>query len=85
MLQAHVGGAFGASADFAKKGRRFMDEIIELDTGESFLFSRTALLDVKDGVPAKLGAKVKKFRTRQRLTDDGGRSQNATEQAAGTR
>lgn len=80
MLQAHVGGAAGACADLAKKGRRFMDEIIELDTGESFLFSRTALLDVKDGVPVKLGAMVKKFRTRQRLTDDGGRSQNATGQ-----
>jgi hypothetical protein len=80
VLKAHLGGASGACADFEKKGRRFMDEIIELDTGESFLFSRSALLDVKEGNPVKLGAKVKKFRTRQRLTHDGGRSQNATEQ-----
>jgi hypothetical protein len=81
MLNGHLGGASGACADFTKNGRRFMDEIIELNTGESFLFARTALLDIKDGNPVKLGAKVKKFRTRQRLTHDGGRSQNATEQA----
>lgn len=80
MLKTHVGGARGADEDFQKQGRRFMDEIIELDTGESFLFSKSALLDVKDGVPVKLGAQVRKFRTRQRLTHDGGRSQNATEQ-----
>lgn len=81
MLKAHVGGALGVCEDFQKQGRRFMDEIIELDTGESFLFSKSALLSVKDGIPVKLGAKVQKFRTRQRLTDDGGRSRNATEQA----
>jgi hypothetical protein len=78
-LRSHVGGALSACADFEKQGRRFLDDVVELDTGESFLFSRTALLDVKDGYPVKLGAKVKKFRTRQRLTHDGGKSMNATE------
>ncbi|QDS72373.1 hypothetical protein FKW77_008357 [Venturia effusa] len=80
MLRNHVGGAEGVCLDFEKKGRRFMDEIIELDTGESFLFARSALLDAVDGSPVKLGAQVRKFRTRQRLTDDGGRSQNVTKQ-----
>lgn len=79
MLRAHVGGVESAVEEFRKSGRRFLDEIIELNTGDSFLFARTALLDIKDDSPVKLGAKVKKFRTRQRLTHDGGRSQNATE------
>lgn len=78
-----MGGAASACTEFQKQGRRFLDAIIELNTGESFLFSRTALLNVNvKGYPMKLSAKMRKFRTRMRLTNDGGRSQNATEQAA---
>lgn len=80
-LRTHLAGADSVSVDFQNIGRRFLDDIVELNTGESFLFSRLALLDVENGKPVKLGAKVRKFKTRQRLTHDGGRSQNATEQA----
>ncbi|KAE9976510.1 hypothetical protein EG327_008011 [Venturia inaequalis] len=80
-LQSHVAGAASVSGDLQKIGRRFLDDIVGLNTGQSFLFSRLALLDVKNGNPVKLGAEVRKFKTRQRLTHDGGRSQNATEQA----
>lgn len=49
-------------------------EIIGLDVGEALLFSPSAMMDVEEGQIKKLGVLPVRFRTRKRVTRDGGRS-----------
>jgi len=59
----------------ASKGVKLFKEIVQLQVGESLLFAPTAVLDVVDGKAHKLEENYVKFRTREIITTDGGRSQ----------
>lgn len=81
MLQKHLAGASKYISDPDAKGRdaqELFDEIVNLNVGESLLFSPSAMMDVVEGVPRKLGTNHIRFKTRMRLTADGGRSIMAT-------
>lgn len=50
-------------------------EIVSLKVGESLLFSPSAIVRVDDGcIARRLDMEVLRFKTRPRLTGDGGRS-----------
>jgi tRNA-dihydrouridine synthase len=51
-----------------------MNEIINLQVGQCLLFSPSSMVDVVDGTVGRLGQRFIKFKTRRRITDDGGRS-----------
>lgn len=81
MLQKHLAGASKYTQDPEDKGqgvRDLFDEIVNLNVGESLLFSPSAMLDIEEGVPKKLGTDHVRFKTRTRLTSDGGKSVMAT-------
>ena len=79
-LKSHI--AAMSSKDKASKKRVHDDfkQIVELDTGEAFIFSPSAMLGVIDedgnGSPkmVKMGTQYMKVRVRNRTTRDGGRS-----------
>lgn len=81
MLQKHLAWASKFTQDSEDHGRgmrELFDEIVNLNVGESLLFSPSAMLGVVDGSPKKLGTAHVTFRTRTRLTSDGGKSVMAT-------
>jgi hypothetical protein len=61
---------------------KLFQEIVQLQVGESLLFGPTAALEIVDGKVKKLEEKYVIFRTRQRVTKDGGRSQLAVDARA---
>lgn len=75
------GSVDGDGSGKAKNGsvRSLFSQIVTLNVGESLLFSPSATLDVVDGRPRKLGVGYVKFKTRSRVTADGGSSVMATE------
>ena len=54
------------------------EKILNLQTGQSLLFSPSSYLNVVDGCPRKLGSEVAKMKTRMRFSADGGKSELAT-------
>lgn len=78
-IGSHLAGAsVHTGRDDNDDRRHLLNEIVALNVGESILFSPNAMLDVVDGMPRKLGTGHVKFKTRIRLTADGGRSVLAT-------
>lgn len=67
MLRHHLAGAGVRDASL-------MNDIINLQVGQCLLFSPSSMVDVVDGSVARLGQRFIKFKTRRRITDDGGRS-----------
>jgi len=63
-----------AAGEDAQAAQRLFAEIVGLNVGEALLFSPAAVLDVVDGEAKKLGTQHVRFRTRKRVTNDGGRS-----------
>ena len=78
-LKAHLAGVntFGDS-DTQQDLREIWETIVNLDVGQALLFSPSAMLDVSNSKPQKLGTGYVKIGVRQRLTADGGRSIRAT-------
>ncbi|OMP86947.1 hypothetical protein BK809_0007033 [Diplodia seriata] len=75
MLRSHLSGICSMAANTDGELREIFEEIVTLKVGESLLFSPSAIVGVDDGRVAKrLGMEVLRFKTRPRLTDDGGRS-----------
>jgi hypothetical protein len=60
-------------------GLELFRDIVRLKVGESLLFCPTAALEVEDGRIVRLDERHVKFRTRQRVTEDGGKSKMANE------
>lgn len=73
-LKGHLAGASSAAGSSKEDIQELFKEIIDLNVGESLVFSPSAMLDLVDGKTVKLGMTYLKFKTRPRLTADGGRS-----------
>lgn len=75
-IKDHLSGAssFMASADQQKD---LLNSIIDLGTGESFVFSPTSFVCLADGQVKKLGSRSLKMRTRKRDGVDSGQSKLA--------
>lgn len=71
-IRDHLAGAAKASSEEGSSA--IFETIVNLDVGESLLFSPSAMLDVVDGRATKLGTRYVRFKTRPRLSDDGGKS-----------
>lgn len=74
MLQRNEGAYNKGSG-----GLELFSDIVRLKVGESLLFCPTAALKVEDGRIVRLDEYHVKFRTRQRVTEDGGKSKMANE------
>jgi hypothetical protein len=69
----------GGMADLPKNDKALFQEIIQLKLGESLLFCPTAAVKVAgEGIERMEGCYMK-FKTRQRVTADGGKSRLAAE------
>lgn len=78
-LKAHLAGVSDLGDDDAQQNiKEIFRTIVNLETGQALLFSPTALLDVTDSGPKKLGTRHVKMRVRKRITADGGKSVSAT-------
>ncbi|KAF2092001.1 hypothetical protein K490DRAFT_70703 [Saccharata proteae CBS 121410] len=77
VLRQHIAGLSKIAGNTKEETIAMFQEIVELNVGESLLFSPSAMLRVKDGVVQKLGFNFIRFKTRPRLTADGGRSVQA--------
>jgi hypothetical protein len=91
-LKEHIGGLYlqhkdawlandsgtEAGAEVTTNDQAIFQKIMDLDLGESLLFCPSALIGVdRNGRVCKLGDRHVKFRTRRRITADGGRSRLA--------
>lgn len=75
ILRSHLSGICSMATKNDDELRELFEEIVTLKVGESLLFSPSAILSVDDGrVARRLGMDMLRFKTRPRLTDDGGRS-----------
>lgn len=84
-LKNHLAAASPMTAGADNGGlAALFEEIIALNAGESLLFAPSAVLEVVDGKPKKLGARYLKFKTRLRLGRDGGQSILANNQRTET-
>ncbi|KAF2741814.1 hypothetical protein M011DRAFT_514023 [Sporormia fimetaria CBS 119925] len=78
VLKKHVGALFvRGSGDGNPDDERLTDKelykkIVTLKVGESLLFCTTAAVDVVDGEVVTMDATLRKFKTRKRITADGG-------------
>ena len=88
-LKSHL-GAVSSKREASKAGvQDMLNRIMDLNTGEAFVFSPSAMLGVDDENGSesprmvKMGIRYIKVRVRNRMTQDGGRSILATP-ASGT-
>ncbi|KAF2136015.1 uncharacterized protein K452DRAFT_329901 [Aplosporella prunicola CBS 121167] len=75
MLETHIAGLSRAAGKEADELTRLFQEIVTLRVGEALLFAPSAMVRVSvGGEIRKLGVECLRFKTRQRLTSDGGMS-----------
>ncbi|KAF2729196.1 hypothetical protein EJ04DRAFT_568872 [Polyplosphaeria fusca] len=85
VLKQHVAALYLGSLTSHQKDSESNDdkamfqEIVQLKVGESLLFCPTAVVEVIEGDVARMEGSYVKFRTRQRVTADGGKSKLAAE------
>lgn len=86
VLKKHVAGMYlnnmepeggKATAGSKSAGRILFRRIVELQLGESLLFCPTAAMRVVDGEVSRMMEQFVTFRTRKRITADGGRTRLA--------
>lgn len=77
-IKNHLGGATSLMGD-EEDSKEIMEEIVNLDTGESLVFSPSSYLCTDNGQAKKLGTGVVRMRTRLRIGDDGGNSKMAVD------
>lgn len=75
-IRGHLGGASAWHAE-REEQKGLMEGIVELNTGESFVFSPSSYLCVENGKARKLGSGIVKMKTRLRQGEDGGKSKMA--------
>ena len=73
-LQNHIAGASSTTGKSREGSQALLQDIVKLRAGESILFAPTAALDVIGNRVVSLGAERVRFKTRRRITTDGGRS-----------
>lgn len=73
-LQDHLAGASSLGDMNEENAKVLLKKIAELKTGQALLFSPSAMLNVQDGKASALGLQKIKFKTRLRITKDGGHS-----------
>ena len=73
-LKGHLAGVSEYSDSTKRSVKEVFDIILKLEVGEALLFSPTAMMEVKDSKVERLGTEFVKMRTRQRVTQDGGKS-----------
>jgi hypothetical protein len=71
VLREHIAALRG------KDDQEVFETIVRLKTGESLLFCPTAAIAIEGNKVARLDTGFKKFRTRRRITADGGKSKLA--------
>ena len=76
-IKNHLGGASSLTSTPESQSEMF-EKILNLQTGQSLLFSPSSYLNVVNGCPKKLGFEVAKMKTRMRFSADGGKSELAT-------
>ena len=74
VLRGHLGGAFSCGPNSDQNAVTLFNDIVNLNVGESLLFSPSAMLEAEDGVVNALRGDRMKMKTRPRITEDGGRS-----------
>lgn len=74
-------GAGDEAAEVPKDDKMLFNEIVKLKLGESLLFCPTAAVTVVGSGIGRMEGNYVKFKTRQRVTADGGKSQLAAEGA----
>ena len=72
-IKEHLGGASSLVRNGEEQQEMFKG-IMELETGESLVFSPSSFVCIKDGVAAKLETGVLKMKTRRGKGVDGGAS-----------
>ena len=83
-LKSHLAALSSEDEASKRGGRDTMDQIVELDAGQAWVFSPSAMLEVDDqdhnGSPRmrKLGSRYMKVLVRQRMSTNGGSSINAS-------
>ncbi|XP_014558608.1 hypothetical protein COCVIDRAFT_14210 [Bipolaris victoriae FI3] len=76
---SQAGASGGEKAEMLKDDTELFHEIVRLKLGESLLFCPSAVVKVIGGEIGKMEGRYVKFKTRQRVTADGGRSRLAAE------
>jgi hypothetical protein len=71
VLREHIAALRG------KNDQEVFETIVRLKTGEGLLFCPTAAIGIEDNKVIRMDTSFKKFRTRRRITADGGRSKLA--------
>jgi hypothetical protein len=74
-----AGASDNEKTEVLKDDRAFFHEIVRLKLGESLLFCPTAAVKVVGGGIERMEGRYVRFKTRQRVTADGGRSKLAAE------
>ncbi|KAL8832731.1 MAG: hypothetical protein Q9191_000068 [Dirinaria sp. TL-2023a] len=83
MLKYHIAAVSMLKDDQGQEMRELFDQIVALKKGQAFLFAPTALLGLQEGgkdgrlSSDRLGGRYLKMRVRNRVTQDGGRTQLA--------
>lgn len=78
VLKSHVAGlSVGESEGVSIDGKALFDMIVRLKLGESLMFCPTAATDVAGDEIVRMDAGFRKFKTRQRVTADGGVTKTA--------
>ncbi|KAF2450187.1 hypothetical protein P171DRAFT_450876 [Karstenula rhodostoma CBS 690.94] len=79
LISATHGGVYNGTEEATRDDKALFNEIVRLKLGESLLFCPTAAVKVAgEGIGRMEGSYVK-FKTRQRVTADGGKSKLAAE------
>lgn len=73
-IEAHLAAASPMTSTEEGGLSLLFEQIIELDPGQSLLFAPSAMLEVQEGKPKKLGARYVKIKTRQKFGIDAGKS-----------
>jgi hypothetical protein len=76
---SQAGASGDEKAEVPKDGRALFHEIVQLKLGESLLFCPTAAVKVMGGGIERMEGTYVRFKTRQRITADGGKSKLAAE------
>lgn len=83
MLKSHIAAVSMLKDDQGQEMKNLFDQIVALKKGQAFLFAPSALLNLQEGgedgrlSSDRLGVRYLKMRIRNRVTQDGGRTQLA--------
>jgi hypothetical protein len=84
VLKKHVAGLFlsedgNQGSGMKETDRTLFQRIVQLDVGESLLFCPTAAVGIAGGKIKRMVAGLERFKTRKRVTEDGGKTKLAVD------